>query len=129
MQTSGTSQKPVMLYDGDCGFCQRWIKKWQKSTGDIILYAPYQELHKNFPQVTETQCRQAVQLILSNGQVHSGAHAVFIALAIAKKYTWLLWLYEHMPFFGRIFEVFYQLIAEHRFLLSKLYRASKKCSI
>ena len=129
MQTSGTGEKPVMLYDGDCGFCQRSIKKWQKITGDVILYAPYQERLKNFPQVTRKQCRQAVQLILPDGQVHSGAHAVFIATAFARKYTWLLWLYEQMPFFGRIFEIFYQLVAEHRFLLSKLYRSSKKCAI
>jgi len=118
-----------MLFDGDCGFCQRWIKKWQKITGDIVIYAPYQERLKNFPQVTRNQCRQAVQLILFGGQVHSGAHAVFIVLALAKKYSWLLWLYDHVPFLGRICEIIYQLVAEHRFLLSKLYRSSKKCAL
>jgi predicted DCC family thiol-disulfide oxidoreductase YuxK len=129
MQISGTGEKPVMLYDGDCGFCQRWIKRWQKITGDTVLYFPYQKRLKDFPQITAEQCRKAVQLILQDGQVYSGAHAVFVAMALAKKYTWLLWLYEHIPFLDRIFEIIYQLIAEHRFLLSKLHRSSKKCSV
>lgn len=122
-----SSSKPIMLYDGDCGFCQRWIKKWQKMTGDKIVYASFQARLKDFPQVSEKQCREAVQLIMPDGARHSGAHAVFTALAIANKYSWLLRFYEHLPFFARIAEIFYQLIAEHRFLLSKLYRSSKKC--
>jgi predicted DCC family thiol-disulfide oxidoreductase YuxK len=129
MQTSSSYEKAIMLYDGDCGFCQHWIKKWQKITTDKIIYAPYQEHLKDFPQVTAEQCRQAVQLILPDGKRHSGAHAVFIAFALAKKHSWLLWLYDHVPFFGRISEIAYQLIAEHRFLISKLYRFSKKCEL
>ena len=129
MQTSDTERKPIMLYDGDCGFCMRWIKKWQKTTGDSVIYTPYQQRMKDFPQLKIEQCQQAVQLILPDGQVHSGAHAVFIALALSKKYSQLLWLYGHVPLFGRISEIIYQLIAEHRFLLSKLYRSSKKCAL
>jgi len=129
MSTSGTAEKPVMLYDGDCGFCQRWIKKWQKITADKVIYAPYQERLKDFPQVTAEQCRQAVQLILPNGQRHSGAHAVFIALALAKRCLWLLWLYDYVPLFGKISEIIYQFIAEHRSLLSSLRRSSKKCEL
>jgi predicted DCC family thiol-disulfide oxidoreductase YuxK len=31
-----------MLFDGDCGFCRRWIGKWKELTGDRVRYAPYQ---------------------------------------------------------------------------------------
>ena len=122
-------QKPTILYDGDCGFCLYWVKKWQKITGDVIVYAPFKEKLTDFPQVTAERCKQAVQLILPNSKVHSGAHAVFSALDLAGKYTSLLWLYDNIPLFGRISEVFYQLVAEHRFFLSKLYRTSKKCEV
>src|SRR5690348_8984243 len=34
--------KPLMVYDGDCSFCLRWIQRWQRRTGDCIDYLPYQ---------------------------------------------------------------------------------------
>jgi predicted DCC family thiol-disulfide oxidoreductase YuxK len=122
-------KKPTMLYDGDCGFCTHWISKWQRITGESVVYFPFQQKLKEFPQVTPEQCKQAVQLILPDGKVHSGAHAVFIAFSLAGKYSFLLWLYDHLPLFDRFSEFLYQLIAEHRFLLSKLYRLSKKCDV
>jgi predicted DCC family thiol-disulfide oxidoreductase YuxK len=116
--------KPTMLYDGDCGFCAHWISEWQKITEDKVVYLPFQKTIGEYPQVTLEQCKKAVQLILPNGEIHSGAHAVFIAFSLVGKYRFLLWLYDHVPFFGRISEFFYQFIAEHRFLISQLYKSS-----
>src|SRR3974390_2571810 len=39
----------------------------------------------------------AVKLILPNGKMHSGAHAVFTALASIPDKRWLLWIYERIP--------------------------------
>lgn len=124
----GSEQIPVMLYDGDCNFCRRWIDKWHKMTGEKIRYEPYQKVRADYPQVTEEQCRQAVQLILSDGAAFSGAHAVFKVLAITGKHEVLLWLYEHLPLFDKTAEWFYQLIARHRSFLSKRDR-SPQCKI
>src|SRR3989338_7340965 len=103
------SELPVMLYDGDCAFCTRWIKKWQVVTGNHALYFPYQEVLANYPQVNEAQCRKAVQLIFPDGTVFSAAHAVFKVLAVAGKYCWLLWSYEHLPLFATLSEWLYSL--------------------
>jgi len=110
---------PTMLYDGDCGFCQRWISRWQKKNGANIEYAPHQEARKNFPGVSEEDCKEAIQLIMPDGSRTSGAHAIFKAMEIGGS-SWLLhWLYEHMRFFGSASEVGYQWIAHHRLFLSK----------
>jgi predicted DCC family thiol-disulfide oxidoreductase YuxK len=36
--------RPLLIYDGDCGFCNYWVRYWQKLTGDRVAYAPYQEI-------------------------------------------------------------------------------------
>lgn len=114
MSSNNGKNKPIMLFDGDCGFCRHWVGKWRTTTGDKISYAPYQEALESYPQVTEEQCEKAVQLVLPGGEVYSGAHAVFKALSLAQKNSWLLWLYEHQPLFARAAEAFYQWVSRHR---------------
>lgn len=111
---------PIMLFDGDCGFCRRWIRRWQALTGPLVRYAPYQEALAAYPQVTRRQCEEAVRLILPDGSVLSGAHAVFKALALAGRYAWLLRLYEKAPLFAPAAERCYQLVAHHRVFFSRL---------
>lgn len=36
--------RPIMIWDGECGFCARWIKRWERITGDKIQYVQYQFL-------------------------------------------------------------------------------------
>ena len=113
----------VMLYDGDCGFCRRRVDVWEKSTDGFVLYEPYQQALARFPQVRQEQCREAVQLIMPDGTVFSGACAVLQALALGGRYKRLLWCYRRVPFFGQIAEWCYRLVARHRHLLSKLSHA------
>ena len=40
-----------MIFDGDCGFCRRWIERWKAATGDRIDYAPSQEVGARFPEI------------------------------------------------------------------------------
>ena len=110
---------PVMLYDEDCAFCRRWIRKWQAMTGERVRYLPYQKSLPEFPQVSEAECAKAVQLIFPEGKVFSGAHAVFQALAIAEKGRGFLWSYRHLPLFAPVSEGIYRLIARHRFFFSR----------
>jgi lipase maturation factor 1 len=109
---------PTMLFDGDCGFCRRWIRKGKELTGDRVCYAPYQETLPRYPQLTEEQCAAAVQLIMPDGAVFSGAHAVFRALDLGGRYRWPRRLYERHPLFARVAEGLYRLVAHHRVFFS-----------
>lgn len=111
-----------MIYDGDCGFCRTWIARWQRMTGPHVEYAPFQEAAEQFPGIGEGQFQKSVQLILPDGRVLSGAHAVFAALACAPGRKWLLWMYEKTPGFAFLSEGAYRVAAEHRPFFSFLTR-------
>ena len=88
-----------MLWDGECDFCRRWIRRCNRYTGDAIDYCPYQTALADFPLIDETACQEAVQLIMPDGSVLPAAHAVLTALPLNNKAVWLLNLYERSRLF------------------------------
>ncbi|MCI0612886.1 DUF393 domain-containing protein, partial [bacterium] len=72
-----SAQKPILIYDGDCGFCKLWIARWKQITADKVDYAPYQEAASQFPQIPEDDFRKSVQFIDADGKISKGAEAVF----------------------------------------------------
>lgn len=111
-----------MIYDGDCGFCRRWIARWKSFTEDRIDYASSQEVTGRFPQIPQEQFAASVQLIEPDGKIFSGAEAVFRALAVVPGKRWSLWCYHHLPGFASVSEWFYRLVARHRIFFSHLTR-------
>jgi predicted DCC family thiol-disulfide oxidoreductase YuxK len=116
------SEKALLVYDGNCGFCRLWIDRWQALTGDHVRYAPYQEVAGQFPEIPRESFARAVHLILPSGEVFSAAQAVFRSLAFAPGYAWMLWLYQRLPGAAPVTEFFYRLVAGHRNLLYRLTR-------
>ncbi len=106
--------RPLLIYDGTCGFCRDWVARWSRVTGDRVDYAPYQEVAPRFPDISEERFRRAVHLVEPGGRVTSGAEAVFRALAASPGRRWLLWLYDHVPGFAPASEACYALVAGHR---------------
>ncbi len=105
--------KPLVVFDGDCGFCRAWIEYWKEVSGERVEYVPFQQVAAQFPEVPREQFEQAVQIFLPGGERRSGAHAAFTALAIGGK-TWPLWAYEHVPLLAPATEAAYRTIAQHR---------------
>ena len=108
-----SAKKPILIYDGDCGFCKLWIARWKQLTADKVDYAPYQEVAAHFPQVPEDDFRKSVQFIDADGTITKAAEAVFRSLKYANK-NWMLWCSENIPGFASISEWFYQIVASHR---------------
>jgi len=106
-------EKPLLIYDGQCGFCRTWIDYYRGLTGDAVDYAPSQEVAQNFPQIPAESFRQSVQMVLPGGSVISGAAAAFSTLGYAGV-QWPMWLYRHVPGFGAISEFTYRFIAARR---------------
>jgi predicted DCC family thiol-disulfide oxidoreductase YuxK len=110
----GPRWKPVLVYDGDCTFCKIWIEHWRAETGDAIDYAPSQEAAARFPHLPKKSFDDAVQLVLPEGTVISGAHAVFRTLDIGAGKPAGLWCYRHVPLFALLSETTYRWIARRR---------------
>ena len=97
-----SSSKPLLIYDGKCGFCKIWIDYWRKLTGDRVEYAPSQEVGERYPQIAKKEFAEAVQLVRVDGTIASGARAVFETLG-----------YKRVPF-APVMEWGYRVIAAHR---------------
>lgn len=111
---------PVMLYDGDCIFCKRWIHRWARLTKKRVFYKPYQASLTDFPQLSESDCQQAVQLIEPNGTVYAAAEAVLRTLTYTKHYGWLYRFYQKSRFFASIAEYLYRWVAKNRDFLTRI---------
>jgi len=105
---------PLLVFDGDCGFCRDWVDYWKGLTSDRVNYAPFQEVGERFPEVSREEFASAVKLILPGGEVRSGAHAVFTALASVPDWRWMLWSYDRLPGVAPSCEAAYRTIANHR---------------
>ena len=106
-------KKPLLIYDGQCGFCKAWIDYYRGLTGDAVDYAPSQEVAANFPHIPAESFRQAVKMVLPDGCVLSGAAAAFSTLGYAG-IRWPMWLYRQVPGFAATSEFAYRYIAARR---------------
>ena len=119
-----TLPKPILIYDGDCGFCRRWIERWRKITGENVEYAPYQEAAVRFPNISEKEFKAAVQFVEPDGKITRAAEAVFRSLATASSARWPLWIYLHIPGIQWLAEFFYRFVADRRQSFSNTSRLS-----
>jgi lipase maturation factor 1 len=96
--------RPLLIYDGKCGFCKIWLDYWRKLTGDRIEYAASQDVGDQYPQIPKQEFSEAVQLVRPDGSVASGAQAVFETLGHERAYR---------PF-APLWEFGYRIVARHR---------------
>jgi predicted DCC family thiol-disulfide oxidoreductase YuxK len=111
---AATAPRPLLIYDGDCGFCGYWARYWQALTGEHVQYRPYQEVAAQYPQIPRADFQRAVQYIAPDGSRASAAEASFLTLSHARgKGIWLA-LYRRAPGFAAVAEMAYAFTAAHR---------------
>lgn len=115
--------KPVMLFDGDCGFCRHWVERWRLMTGDRVEYAASQSAGERFPKLKAEDLAEAVYFVEPGGRISSGAEAVFRSLAYAGGIhrAWRP-LYDGVPPLRAASEAAYRFVAGRRPLFSRLTR-------
>ncbi len=120
VRVAAPPQKPLLVYDGDCGFCTLWINRWRCVTGDTVEYLPSQDplIADRFPEIPREAYRTSVQLIEPDGSVHNGSEAVFLSLSRNPEFHWLLDIYQVFPPFAHFSEWGYKFVAKHRPLFS-----------
>src|SRR5438876_11377357 len=116
LRVSNPPTRPLMIWDGDCHFCRRWIERWREITEGKIDYAPYQEAAARFPEIAVEQFKHAVAFVEPDGEAFSAAEAVYRSLRYRSSRKWLAWSYDHVPGFAAISETAYSFIARNRSL-------------
>jgi predicted DCC family thiol-disulfide oxidoreductase YuxK len=121
LHVSASPIKPVMIFDGECGFCRFWINRWHHKSGERIEYIESQnpEVRRRFPEIPQQAYDTSVQYVEPDGTVYDGAEAVLRSRTVSGK-KWLLWFYYHLPGARAVFECAYSFIASHRTIFSKL---------
>jgi predicted DCC family thiol-disulfide oxidoreductase YuxK len=114
LRASNPPPKPLMIWDGECHFCKRWIERWREITAGKVDYATYQEAAARFPEIPIEQFKRSVVLIEPDGEAFFAAEAVYRSLRYRSSRKWLAWSYDHVPGFAGISEAAYKFIARHR---------------
>ena len=109
---------PLVVFDGDCNFCRRWVERWRAMTRGAVDYASFQDAAARFPEIPREDFAQALHFIDKDGTVYRGAEAVFNSLGAVRGGRALVWCYEHLPGFAPITEAAYSLIARNRMVAS-----------
>ena len=113
----------VLIYDGDCAFCRAsalWLLRRALAGGarDVeILPCRSTDRRARFPQVDEAACLAAMQLVLPDGRVLSGADAVPELLRRIPRWGWLARVFA-VPGLRPLARRVYAWIARNRMRLS-----------
>ncbi len=120
---SPPASKPLLLWDGDCGFCQLWAGRWSEAYGEQVDLATAQTQAERFPEIPASAYDKGIQLIEPDGSVFSGAHAALRTRAHGMGGRSLaLQIYEKIPGVAPVLEAGYGIIARHRPFFSRLTR-------
>ncbi len=118
LRVANPPPKPLLIFDGECHFCRRWVERWREMTAGRVDYTSSQEVGAKFPEISPDAFAKSVQLVRPNGEVFSGANAVFRSLESRRGGKVSLWCYEHVPGFAALTETAYSAVAQNRHLAS-----------
>ena len=109
---------PILIWDGQCGFCKYWITRLKKYTGNKINFASFQDAARHFPDIPFKEFEKASRLIEANGTVYSGPDSLYRGLEYSNKKTlpWHTW-YTKNRLFTKVNDYGYNFIAKNRPLM------------
>ena len=115
--------KPVLIWDGHCGFCKYWVTRWKNMTGDALDYRTFQDASEDFPDIPLKEFKKASRIIEPDGSVYSGPDSAYRSYDhSSKNYPWHTW-YVNYPVFTLISDNGYNWIAKHRSFMIKVTHA------
>jgi predicted DCC family thiol-disulfide oxidoreductase YuxK len=108
----------ILLYDGQCGFCKKWVAYVQTRIQKGIQFFSYQDKGHEYPHLKEDDFQKKVHLI-DDDTVWVGAAAVYKVVSFSKWWGWLWWMYCRIPGFNCVSEWGYSWVASHRSRVSE----------
>lgn len=112
--------KPMMVYDGECGFCKYWVIRWKKMSEDKINFQPFQNVYDRFTDIDKEHFKQAVRYIDLNGNIYSGPGAAYYTYFKRNKVKYLFKWYQEKIWFRKLNDKLYQFIAVNRSFIFKV---------
>ena len=111
---------PILIYDGECGFCRLWVSRWRYWTQGRVADATSQESGAKFPEIAAEAFERSVQFVDSDGKVFEGAEGIFRSIAVGARWGRLpFWAYRNIGGVKAISEGCYRLVADNRRFFSR----------
>lgn len=105
----------MLVYDGDCGFCQRCVDFGQRHLPAMPGVRRWQDLDLAEHDLTLDEVTRAIQLLGPRGLRASGARAVALLLAVQPVLGWrVLGRVMLLPPVSWVAEGVYHLVARNR---------------
>lgn len=105
--------RPLLVFDGDCGFCTSSARAGQRWLGLEHVEA-WQFLDLDALGLTTEECERAVQWVAADGSVEPAERAVIAALRHAGGVWRLLGHVMNLPGIRHVAAVGYRLVAKYR---------------
>jgi len=114
-------ERPVLVYDGDCGFCKQCVDALERLGTDARAVA-WQQADLDELGVSEGQAADAVLWVERDGTVRSGHEAIAAALTTAGPIWKLTGRVILLPGISPLSARTYRLVADNRSRLSRWLR-------
>jgi predicted DCC family thiol-disulfide oxidoreductase YuxK len=114
--------RPVVLYDGTCGFCISSVRQWRERGEGVVEFASNQNGGGEAYGIPQQEAVRGLCLVEKNGNVRTGAEAVFRMMDLCEspfgKVAWTL--HKRVWLFRSVSNWMYGHIAGNRKYLSRL---------
>lgn len=116
MVTVADTDRPLLIFDGDCGFCTTSARAWQRWM-KLEHVEPWQFLDLDELGITVEQCTEAVQWVDEAGDVVAAEHAVIAACRHAGGFWGFVGRAMALPGVRQLSGLVYRLVAKYRYKL------------
>lgn len=114
--TSALRRTSILVYDGDCSFCRRWVARiGRRDRSGTFDFVPRQTegLTQRFPKLAEGDFSTGMRLITPDDAIHVGADAAYQIARRLRYWRNIAWLY-HIPGIHWLTRAAYAWIAANR---------------
>ena len=110
------ADRPMLVFDGDCGFCTTWARRGQRWLG-LDHVEPWQFVDLDELGLTRAECEASVQWVTGDGDHCAAEFAVIAALRQAGGAWAVLGRAMALPGIRQLAGVVYRLVAQYRYKL------------
>lgn len=120
------SRQPILLYDGDCGFCQVAVDRFQMIDRQNQIACVPSHLYAHLTPALERQAQVEI-IYIDQGREFGGADGALRAYCRLRRWS-LLQLFRIPPFIW-VARAAYKLVARNRLLISRWLGIPATCEI
>ena len=99
-----------VIFDGNCGFCKKWVTFFKYHAHIPFNFIPYQKLDPSLINIDPDKLESSIHVILNNRIISGGQALAFLCKHTSFLY-WIYILHNYVPGFSYFLNKIYYMIA------------------